>query len=211
MTPLADGARLPHLAGMNVHSETLPAKDQKRRQIMDAALALFSDYGFHGASMAKLAEAASVPVGTIYRHFKSKEELIHALYVDIKRERFAAMFDGYDPASPLRARFDRIWRNSFDYNVSHPREFKFAEQYAYSPFLRDAAKSIQSEFLGELGKFFGEGYRDGLFKPLPPEILSSLISGPLNTLAARTIAGAGKPGDADMRQIVDACWDTISV
>jgi AcrR family transcriptional regulator len=209
--PLQTGPPAPIWTGMNVHSETQLPKDQKRRQILDAALSLFSDYGFHGASMARLAETASVPVGTIYRHFKSKEELIHALYVDIKRERFAAMFDGYDPSAPLRVRFDHIWRNSFAYSVSHPREFTFAEQYAFSPFLRDAARSIQGEFLTELGKFFGEGYRDGVFKPLPPEILSSLISGPLNALAARAIAGAGKMTDANMQAVIDACWDTISV
>ncbi|MDO8840213.1 MAG: TetR/AcrR family transcriptional regulator [Parvibaculum sp.] len=196
---------------MNVHSENPSAGDPKRRRILEAALGLFSDEGFHGASMASLAKSAGIPVGTIYRHFAGKEELIHALYVEIKRERLAAMFAGYDPALPLRARFDRLWRNTFAYCLSHPREFCFAEQYAFSPFLRDAGKSIQGEFKAELTSFFGEGYRDGVFKSLPPDILSSLISGPLNALAARAIAGATKPGDARLQDVIDACWDAIAV
>jgi AcrR family transcriptional regulator len=197
---------------MNVHSEDSQSpKDGKRRQILEAALELFSDYGFHGASMSKLADKASVPVGTIYRHFKGKEELIHALYVEMKRERFAAMLEGYDPEAPLRDRFDLFWRNTFAYCVSHPREFKFAEQYAFSPFLRDVGKAIQIDMTVELGKFFGDGYAQGVFKTLPPQILSALISGPLNALVTREIAGIVNLNPADRQSVMDACWDAITV
>lgn len=196
---------------MNVHSEDRTAKNAKRRQILDAALELFSDYGFHGASMAKLAETANVPVGTIYRHFKGKEELIHALYVEMKRERFAAMLEGYDPELPLRARFDLFWRNTFAYCVSHPREFRFAEQYAFSPFLSDVNKAIQIDMTAELGQFFGDGYAHGVFKSLTPQILSALISGPLNALVTRAIAGIVTLNPTDQQSVMDACWDAITV
>lgn len=196
---------------MNVHSEDQPAKDEKRRQILEAALELFSDYGFHGASMAKLAEKANVPVGTIYRHFKSKEELIHALYMEMKRERFAAMLRDYDPALSVRARFELFWKNSFDYCVSHPREFRFAEQYAFSPYLSDINKAIQIDMTPELGRFFGDGYAEGLFKSLPPQILSALISGPLNALVTRAVAGIANLSPDDRQSVMDACWDAITV
>jgi AcrR family transcriptional regulator len=196
---------------MNVHSEDQPAKDEKRRQILEAALELFSDYGFHGASMAKLAEKANVPVGTIYRHFKSKEELIHALYMEMKRERFAAMLRDYDPALSVRARFELFWKNSFDYCVSHPREFRFAEQYAFSPYLSDINKAIQIDMTPELGRFFGDGYAEGLFKSLPPQILSALISGPLNALVTRAVAGIANLSPSDRQSVMDACWDAITV
>lgn len=196
---------------MNVHSEDQPAKDEKRRQILEAALELFSDYGFHGASMAKLAEKANVPVGTIYRHFKSKEELIHALYMEMKRERFAAMLRDYDPALSVRARFELFWKNSFDYCVSHPREFRFAEQYAFSPYLSDINKAIQIDMTPELGRFFGDGYAEGLFKSLPPQILSALISGPLNALVTRAVAGIANLSPSDRQSVMNACWDAITV
>jgi AcrR family transcriptional regulator len=196
---------------MNVHSEGQSPKDEKRRQILEAALELFSDYGFHGASMAKLAEKANVPVGTIYRRFKGKEELIHALYLDMKRERFAAMLEGYDPALPLRDRFDLFWKNTYAYCVSHPREFKFTEQYAFSPFLKDVTKAIQIDMTAELGKFFGDGYAEGAFKSLPPQILSALISGPMNALVTRAIAGIVNLTPTDQQSVIDACWDAITI
>ncbi|MEQ8265946.1 MAG: TetR/AcrR family transcriptional regulator [Parvibaculum sp.] len=196
---------------MNVHSEKTPAPDPKRRQIMEAALALFSEEGFHGASMAALAKSAGLPVGTIYRHFAGKEELIHALYVEIKGERFAAMLKGYDAAAPLRARFDTLWRNTFDYCLAHPREFRFAEQYAFSPFLADVAKSIQIDIPKEVGSFYADGYRDGAFKPLPPQILTALISGPLNALVTRALGGIVKLTPRTRQEVMDACWDAIAL
>lgn len=196
---------------MNVHSEKSTPPDPKRRQILDAALALFSEEGFHGTSMAALAKGAGLPVGTIYRHFAGKEELIHALYVEIKRERFAAMLAGYDATAPLRARFDTLWRNTFDYCLAHPREFRFAEQYAFSPFLADVAKSIQIDIPKEVGSFYADGYRDGVFKPLPPQILTALISGPLNALVTRALGGIVKLTPRTRQEVMDACWDAIAL
>lgn len=196
---------------MNVHSEDQTPKDEKRRQILEAALELFSDYGFHGASMAKLAQKANVPVGTIYRHFKGKEELIHALYVEIKRERIAAMLVGYDPDLPLRARFDLFWKNSYAYCISHPREFKFAEQYAFSPFLKDVSKAIQIDMSVELGRFFGDGYAQGVFKSIPVQTLSAIITGSLNALVTRALAGIVTLNPTDQQSVMDACWDAITV
>lgn len=200
---------------MNVHSENPsredPEEDPKRRQILEAALTLFSEEGFHGTSMAALAKAAGLPVGTIYRHFAGKEELIHALYVDIKQARFAAMLKGYDANAPLRARFDTLWRNTFDYCLAHPREFRFAEQYAFSPFLADVSKSIQIDVPREIGAFYADGYRDGVFRSLPPQILTGLISGPLNALVTRVLGGVVKLEASTLQEVLDACWDAITV
>lgn len=194
---------------MNVHSNN-PSEDPKRRQILEAALELFSEEGFHGTSMAALAKKAGLPVGTIYRHFAGKEELIHALYIEIKRARFVALLKDYDPDAPLRTRFETLWRNIFEYCLAHPREFRFAEQYGFSPFLADIRKSIQIDFPKEILAFYEDGYRDGLFKPLPPQILSALISGPLNALVTRVLGGVVKPSPATLLDVMDACWDAIS-
>lgn len=50
-----------------------------REKILDTARFLFNERGFHQTSMAELASAAKVSVGQIYRVFKSKEDIIHAL------------------------------------------------------------------------------------------------------------------------------------
>jgi TetR/AcrR family transcriptional regulator len=49
------------------------------QSILEAALALFSDVGFDGASIADIAEKAGVCKANVFHHFASKEELYAAV------------------------------------------------------------------------------------------------------------------------------------
>ncbi len=70
------------------------AKQERRRQILAAAKAVFADAGYHGASIHAIIERAQIARGTFYLYFESK----------------AAVFDSIlDQAmSDLRARIKRI-------------------------------------------------------------------------------------------------------
>jgi len=51
----------------------------QRRRILLAAQQCFIEYGFHGASMASIAETAGMSAGLIYRYFESKNAIILAI------------------------------------------------------------------------------------------------------------------------------------
>lgn len=57
--------------------------DEKRRAILAAARQVFLIAGFGGASMEAVAAAANVSKMTVYRHFRSKEELFAGLIEDL--------------------------------------------------------------------------------------------------------------------------------
>jgi AcrR family transcriptional regulator len=59
-------------------SARLPAAE-RREQLLDVALKIFSANGFHGSSMNEVAEAAGVTKPVLYQHFASKKELYSAL------------------------------------------------------------------------------------------------------------------------------------
>lgn len=84
-----------------------PRQDNRRRQLLDAAAGLFSERGFHAASMREVARAAGMLPGSIYYHFASKEELLLAVYAEGVR-RIAARVDAAvaaetEPWARLRA------------------------------------------------------------------------------------------------------------
>ncbi|MBB4661363.1 TetR/AcrR family transcriptional regulator [Conexibacter arvalis] len=80
--------------------------EQTRRLLIDSALALFSDRGFHGTSVQEIVERAHVTKGAFYHHFDSKEDvlaLIHERFLDAWRaslERIVAELAS--PADQLR-------------------------------------------------------------------------------------------------------------
>ena len=52
---------------------------EKQERILQAALQLFANEGYHATSTSKVAKAAGVSEGLIFRHFGNKEGLLHAI------------------------------------------------------------------------------------------------------------------------------------
>ena len=66
--------------------------EARRQEILSAAEGLFSKNGFFKTSMAEIATAAQFAMGTVYRFFKSKEE-IYISIVEAKVEELAGLLD----------------------------------------------------------------------------------------------------------------------
>lgn len=49
-----------------------------RESLLEAAIKVFAESGMRGATTRRIASAANVNEVTLFRHFKSKDELIHA-------------------------------------------------------------------------------------------------------------------------------------
>ncbi|MCC8392893.1 HTH-type transcriptional regulator RutR [Paraburkholderia sp. MMS20-SJTR3] len=57
--------------------------DEKRRNILNAALELFSTFGFHGTSVDQIAERADVSKGNLLYYFRNKDDLYASLLRDL--------------------------------------------------------------------------------------------------------------------------------
>ena len=55
------------------------AKAARREEILDAARRVFAERGFKGTTIADIAEAAGIALGTIYLYFSSKDAVFEAL------------------------------------------------------------------------------------------------------------------------------------
>ncbi|WP_226655628.1 TetR/AcrR family transcriptional regulator [Pseudalkalibacillus hwajinpoensis] len=65
-------------------------KQQKRKNIMDAAFGLFNKEGVKKVKISDIAKHADVSQVTIYNHFTSKEELVRAVLKDYMHQQFGA-------------------------------------------------------------------------------------------------------------------------
>jgi len=62
------------------------AADDRRQQILEAAIVCFGKTGFHQTSMHDISAEAGISVGLIYRYFKNKDEVISAIAAEHKKE-----------------------------------------------------------------------------------------------------------------------------
>ena len=81
-------------------------KLRQRQDILAAALELFSMRGFHNVSMNEIAEKAEFAVGTLYKFFKSKEDIYGSILIDSVEDAHNALSEtlvqGHDEIEKLR-------------------------------------------------------------------------------------------------------------
>lgn len=88
--------------------------------------------------MSKVAAAAGVAVGTAYVHYESKEDLVHAAYLEAKRELACAAVKDLDAAEPPAERYRRMWLAAYAHFASSPEQARFLIQLEDSPFYAEA-------------------------------------------------------------------------
>ncbi|MEM5583636.1 TetR/AcrR family transcriptional regulator [Roseibium sp. AS2] len=86
----------------------MSVSDQKKKQIVQAAIAEFQDKGFAGASMDRISERAQVSKRTVYNHFESKDVLFKAISQCLADQVNSALELQYDPALPIRDALVRL-------------------------------------------------------------------------------------------------------
>jgi len=69
---------------------------EKSQQILDTALKLFADSGFHATSISKIAKEAGVSKGNMYNYFESKEALLYAITDEISTDIMDMMNPDHD-------------------------------------------------------------------------------------------------------------------
>ncbi|HYA67876.1 MAG TPA: TetR/AcrR family transcriptional regulator, partial [Acidimicrobiales bacterium] len=118
-------------------------------RLLDASLGLFDALGYAATPVPAIASRAGIAVGSVYRHFSSKEELANALFRREKRRLADALFSGLDLDAPAQVVFAQIWGRLGDFAVDHTEALSFLELHHHAAYLdagsRDLAASIDAD------------------------------------------------------------------
>ncbi|TYP75602.1 TetR/AcrR family transcriptional regulator [Paenibacillus methanolicus] len=136
-------------------------------RIKQAAMTLFTESGYEGASLSEIAKLVGIKTPSIYAHFDSKEQLFLSLLTDVieeERSRFSALLADTEEAAPM----DRV-RAAFGFfsDADATKALSFLKRAIIVPprHLRDRIRSdfaAYERFLDErLGPLFQACFRDG--------------------------------------------------
>ena len=181
----------------------------KKAAALKATLELISEQGFHGTPMSQIAQRANVGVGTIYRYFSSKEDLINALYIDIKTRLVRYTIRNYSESMPVREGFLLLLRNIVDYFIENPAELLFIEQYANSPLITATTREEGLRTFEPVNNLFKCAREENLLKELPMEMLCALAYGATISLVKFYLSSEVKLDEPSLTAGLDAIWDAI--
>jgi AcrR family transcriptional regulator len=99
-----------------------------RTRLLEAAEEVFTDFGYHEASIVKIADAAGVASGTFYLYFSTKQDLFDELVEDLNRRVRHAMAEaaarGQTRAESERLGFEAFFR----FTADHPGLYRVIRQ-----------------------------------------------------------------------------------
>jgi len=119
--------------------------EETRERILEAALQLFREKGFDETTMRDVAAAAEMATGAAYYYFRSKEELVMALYVRSNEEKRTFLPDAIAKSADLKKRLRAIIDVNFQQFADHRRLFRALARigmdpaHPLSPFAKETA------------------------------------------------------------------------
>ncbi len=148
----------------------------KQQEILKAALRLFVEAGFHGTPTSRIAKEAGVANGTLFHYYKTKDELIVALYSNIKGKLNERMHAGTSPEAGFKENLKIIYTNTLDWAVEYKEEFYFVQQFNTSPFLSLIAPEEISRQTRPHLELLESAIAQKIFRNMPVELMFVLLN-----------------------------------
>lgn len=183
--------------------------ESRRNAILDAALSLFAERGFHGTAVPLVAERAGVGAGTLYRYFDSKEALVNALYQREKMLLASYLMRDFPVDAPPRQQFHVMWRRLWDFAEEHPESGVFLELHHHGAYLDDASRQLEQQVLSPMIDFVRRAQEQQAVKPLAPELLIHLAFGAFVGLAKAIWCHQLEPGPTTLDDAEACLWEAI--
>jgi TetR/AcrR family transcriptional regulator len=186
--------------------EQLSRKERERlhhkKEILDTALQLFSENGFHNVSMQQIAEASEFSVGTLYNFFNSKEALFEEMINNCGERIIKTLVAILDTPGTEVERLTSFIRHASKLLEEHAQ---FIKLYVSELGTRGAKLSQQQEkknfeaiLNNKLKQLLEDGIHKGYFRRVDPAITAKAINSVIETLGFEMAGQFDKAVATDM-------------
>lgn len=162
--------------------------EETRQALLDAALQLFAEQGYHETTVPEIVQAAGVGHGTFYEYFRSRRDILVALTEPVNRSRRAPKLDGQN----LR---DRIRTEIYWYLADHVEHLTLSKVWHQAVhFDGEIAETRRRERKRRLERvrmgIASAGHRPGI----DPDVAAAALNAMLEEFAHRWFVEGDGPG-----------------
>lgn len=179
-----------------------------RDDLLTAALAVFDQDGFEGATVAAIRERAGASNGSFFHFFNSKRELAGTLFLEVLRRYHIAMLDVIDPPPGAEEGIARLIRRHLDWVVSNRREANFLFEISRSEWaqdVRDARTAGNATVAEGVETWRAPLIASDELRPMPAPLFFSQIIGPAQFVCRAWLSGRDPSDPRDHADMLIAC------
>ncbi|MBN1821137.1 MAG: TetR/AcrR family transcriptional regulator [Prolixibacteraceae bacterium] len=182
----------------------------KREQILETSLKLFVERGFHNTPTSLIAKEAGVATGTLFHYFKTKEELINSLYLEIKDDMIAVLVNKIDTHDTIKAKLKQVFMNSVFWAFNKPFQQLFFMQYSHSPYIDQITKDQGMQRFSGILEIIEDGKKTEILKNISTALLFEMAQGFINGTIKYFRENQQKLKDqTELENAFSAFWDGI--
>ena len=187
---------------------------ERRRQILQAALSCFTEQGFSDTSMSHICERAGASVGSMYHHFRSKEQLATAVYMD----GIVQYQQGLLGALGGEAEADRGVRAIIEFHLrwvaANPDWARFLFRMRHESFMTgtdDEFSRLNREFVQGISQWFARHVKAGVIRKMAWDMYVAILLGPCQEFARMYLAGKTISSiDAAVDELSRTAWNSLA-
>ncbi|KIL03704.1 TetR/AcrR family transcriptional regulator [Pseudomonas sp. S5(2021)] len=189
------------------------AGNGRKQQILQAALACFSEHGVDGTTIEMIRDRSGASIGSLYHHFGNRERIIAALYLEGIGQYAALLEAGLIDTLDAEACVRLFVTGYIDWVVEHPD---------WARFILHNRGRVEAGEAGERLRQFNQAHGEriagvlrkhrhaGAFRELPGECFVSVVIGPSQDMARNWLAGRSKRPLAEYRELLaQIAWDSV--
>jgi AcrR family transcriptional regulator len=193
--------------------EDTSAIPSRRAQILDAALAAFTEHGVAGASIEDIRRRSGASVGSIYHHFGGKDGIAGALYLEGIRDYQQGLLEVLSHASSTRDGIEGAVNHLIGWIAEH-RELAWflllGRDAGIVPASETELRKLNRDFFGAVNAWVRPRVGRGELRDLKPEVLTALWIGPSHDLARHWLAGRSRvPLPEAATALAGAAWTCL--
>ncbi len=153
-----------------------PKSEAKRNAILEASVRVFAREGLR-APTSSISGAAGVAEGTLFRYFATKDDLVNAVYQDIKADMAGAVFSSFPRKASVRTRLRHIWNRYVAWGAAHPAAHRVVREIELWGGLTSESRALDAGNLAEL-EALARSFREQRLaaKDLSDEYIGSVIN-----------------------------------
>jgi AcrR family transcriptional regulator len=187
------------------------ARRGRRGDILDAALKVFTEAGYSYASVEDIGHEARASIGSIYHHFKGKQDIAAALYVeglaDYHRGLLQGLRDGHDSAEEAVTRLVKYHLRWVEENRDLARFLLTSREPDVVGATDEALRGMNREIFRALEMWIDRWVGEGEILPLPIGLFHSIVLGPSQEFARHWLAGRVEESIEEAEEVLaEAAW-----
>jgi len=134
---------------------------ERKQQLVDAAMALFTDRGYAATRISDICDRAGVAKGLFYWYFPTKVDLFSELARTMRQRLRRAQADAMDPDTSALARIRAGSEASVRFIVDHAHWFALVEIERADPAIAEALRGTSRIYLDDVRALIEEAQRSG--------------------------------------------------